>query len=74
MAVTDVQARFGRTLDDFLAKPTGTMDVVLSTMIVLTPEEKKEAIGRLRTAYDLKQKEVVVEQAELFGEIEINKI
>ncbi len=57
LAVTDVQSRFGRTLDDFLAKPTGTMEVVLSTMISLTPEEREEAIGKLRTAYQLKQEE-----------------
>jgi mono/diheme cytochrome c family protein len=58
LAVADVQSRFGRTLDDFLARPTGTMEVVLSTMIILTPEEKQEAIGKLRLAYDLKQKEM----------------
>jgi mono/diheme cytochrome c family protein len=62
LAVTDVQARFGRTLDDFLAKPTGTMEVVLSTMISLTPEETKEAIEKLHTAYDLKQKGVIAAQ------------
>jgi len=55
LAVTDVQSRFGRTLDDFLAKPTGTMDVVLSTMITLTPEERNEAIEKLRFAHQLKQ-------------------
>ena len=58
MAVEDVQSRFGRTLDDFLAKPTGTMEVVLSTMITLTDEERKEAIEKLRYAYELKQKGV----------------
>ncbi len=57
IAVEDVQARFGRTLDDFLARPTGTMQVVLSTFITLTPEEKAEAIEKLRIAYELKQKE-----------------
>ncbi|HCV43780.1 MAG TPA: hypothetical protein DGH68_09880 [Bacteroidetes bacterium] len=57
LAVTDVQSRFGRTLDDFLAKPTGTMEVVLSTMITLTPEERNEAIEKLRYAYELKQQE-----------------
>jgi len=57
LAVEDVQARFGRTLDDFLARPTGTMEVVLSTMITLTPEERQEAIEKLRHAYDLKKKE-----------------
>ncbi len=55
LAVEDVQARFGRTLDDFLARPTGTMEVVLSTMITLSPEERGEAIARLREAYSLKQ-------------------
>ncbi len=58
LAVADVQSRFGRTLDDFLAKPTGTMEVVLSTMITLTPEERKEAVEKLRLAYALKQKEM----------------
>ncbi|MEK6757088.1 MAG: c-type cytochrome, partial [Bacteroidota bacterium] len=57
LAVEDVQSRFGRTLDDFLARPTGTMDVVLSTMITLTPEERKEAIEKLRFAYELKKQE-----------------
>lgn len=56
-AVEDVQSRFGRTLDDFLMKPTGTMDVVLSTMIPLTKEERLEAIEKLRYAYELVQKE-----------------
>jgi hypothetical protein len=51
LAVEDVQSRFGRTLDDFLARPTGTMEVVLSTMITLTEEERKEAIEKLRHAY-----------------------
>jgi mono/diheme cytochrome c family protein len=55
-AVQDVQSRFGRTLDDFLARPSGTMDVVLSTMITLTPEEREEAITKLRLAYELRQK------------------
>lgn len=55
LAVEDVQARFGRTLDDFLARPTGTMDVVLSTMISLSPEERQEAIDKLRHAYALHQ-------------------
>ncbi len=56
-APADVQARFGRTLDDFLAKPTGTRKVVLSTMITLTEEERKEAVEKIRLAYEIKQKE-----------------
>ncbi|MEW6062363.1 MAG: c-type cytochrome, partial [Bacteroidota bacterium] len=58
LAVEDVQSRFGRTLDDFLMKPTGTMDVVLSTMIPLTKEERLEAIEKLRHAYELKKQEM----------------
>jgi cbb3-type cytochrome oxidase cytochrome c subunit len=51
VAVEDVQARFGRTIDDFIAAPTGTMAVVLSRQIVLTPEEKKVAVQKLRDAF-----------------------
>ena len=50
-AVVDVQSRFGKTIDDFLASPTGTMAVVLSRQIILTPEQKQIAIGKLREAY-----------------------
>ncbi len=50
-AVEDVQRRFGRTIDDFLREPTGTMSVVLSRQIILTPEQKATAIGKLREAY-----------------------
>jgi hypothetical protein len=50
-AVEDVQSRFGKTIDDFLAAPTGTMSVVLSRQIILTPDQKQEAIRNLRTAF-----------------------
>ena len=50
-AVEDVQSRFGRTIDDFLAAPTGTMSVVLSRQIILTPEQKQLAIQKLREAF-----------------------
>ena len=50
-AVEDVQSRFGRTLDDFLREPTGTMSVVLSRQIVLTSEEKQIAIQKIREAF-----------------------
>jgi cytochrome c551/c552 len=56
-AVTDVQSRFGKTIDDFLANPTGTMAVVLSRQIILTPEQKQIAIGKLREAYAEHQKQ-----------------
>ena len=51
IAVEDVQSRFGRTVDDFLAAPTGTMSVVLSRQIVLSPDEKKVAVQKLREAF-----------------------
>ncbi len=51
-AVEDVQKRFGRTLDDFLHAPTGTMSVVLSKQIILTEQELNEAIRLLRLAYE----------------------
>jgi hypothetical protein len=54
-AVTDVQSRFGRTLDDFLMEPTGTMSVVLSTQIPLTTEERRQAIELLKLAYQRRQ-------------------
>ncbi len=53
-ADADVQRRFGKTLEDFLANPTGTMSVVLSTQIQLTAEEKQDAIARLKAAYQKK--------------------
>lgn len=56
-AVTDVQSRFGRTLDDFLKAPTGTMAVVLATQIQLTDAEKLEAIEKLKIAYQKKQEQ-----------------
>jgi hypothetical protein len=56
-AVEDVQTRFGRTLDDFLREPTGTMSVVLSRQIVLSPDEKAVAVGKLREAFAEHQKQ-----------------
>ena len=54
LAVTDVQSRFGRTLEDFLKNPTGTMAMVLATQIPLTDAEKAEAVEKLRLAYQKK--------------------
>ena len=50
-AVEDTQTRFGRTVDDFLREPTGTMAVVLSRQIILTPAQKAEAVQKLREAF-----------------------
>jgi cytochrome c2 len=51
LAVVDAPRRFGRTLDDFLMNPTGTMQVVLSKQIQLTKEERREAIELMKMAY-----------------------
>ena len=56
-AVEDVQTRFGRTLDDFIQAPTGTIQVVLTRQSVLTPEEKAVALGKLREAFAEHQKQ-----------------
>jgi cytochrome c2 len=55
LAVEDAPARFGRSLDDFLMSPSGTMEVVLSKQIILTDDERKEAIALLKLAYQLHQ-------------------
>jgi cytochrome c551/c552 len=57
VAVEDVQSRFGRTIDDFLRAPTGTMSVVLSRQIILTPEQKAVAVQKLREAFAEHQKQ-----------------
>src|SRR5215813_10433519 len=56
-AVEDVQSRFGRTVDDFLKAPTGTMAVVLTRQIILTPEQKTVAVQKLREAFEQHQKQ-----------------
>ena len=57
VAVADVQKRFGMTVEQFLANPTGTMSVVLARQIVLTPEQKKVALAKLHEAFDTYQRE-----------------
>jgi len=57
IAVEDVQKRFGRTIDDFLREPTGTMSVVLSRQIILTPEQKAVAVQKLREAFEAYQRQ-----------------
>jgi len=50
MAYTDVNERFGTTLDKFLKKPTGTMQMVLGSMIKLSDDEKKGIYKLLKEA------------------------
>ncbi|HSB61172.1 MAG TPA: hypothetical protein VLI67_05605, partial [Vicinamibacteria bacterium] len=61
-AVEDTQTRFGRTVDDFIREPTGTMSVVLSRQIVLTPAEKAVAVEKLREAFAEHQRQKGAEQ------------
>jgi len=55
IAIDDVRTRFGRTVEDFLDKPQGTMEMVLNQLIKLTPEDKKEAIKHLQIAHEAHQ-------------------
>ncbi len=52
-APDDVRARFNKTVEEFLFDPTGTMKIILESQIVLTDEEKWEAINRIMRAYDI---------------------
>jgi len=52
LAYADVQTRFGLKLDQFLAAPTGTMQVVLSSMIKLTPAERDSIIHILKELHE----------------------
>lgn len=51
LAVEGVPMRFGRSLEDFLEAPTGTMAMVLSSRIVLNDNDRLIAIERLQEAY-----------------------
>jgi len=57
-AVEDTQKRFAMTVDQFIKSPTGTMSVVLSRQIILTPEQRETAIQKLREAYAEYQRQV----------------
>ncbi len=52
-APDDVRARFSKSLEEFLFAPTGTMEIILNSQIVLTDEEKWEAINKIMKAYDI---------------------
>lgn len=51
LAVEDVPKRFGRSLEDFLHAPSGTMAMVLSSRIPLTGAQRDVAIAKLHEAY-----------------------
>jgi cytochrome c551/c552 len=44
IAYSDVQSRFNMKLDEFLKNPTGTMQIVLSSQIKLSPAERDSII------------------------------
>lgn len=48
LAYQDVQNRFGVKLEEFLPNPTGTMQMVLSQIIQLTPAERDSVIHILK--------------------------
>ena len=50
-APEDVKSRFGKTLDEFWKEPMGTMMMVRSDLIKLTPEEQATALDKLKAAF-----------------------
>jgi hypothetical protein len=55
-------------VDDFLKAPTGTMAVVLSRQIILSPEEKAVAVQKLHEAFQELQKQKAQGRAPEAGE------
>ncbi len=51
VAQDDVEKRFGKTLEEFWKEPIGTMMIVRTQLIKMTPEEEKEGLEKLRKAY-----------------------
>lgn len=56
LAKDNVKARFGVQLEEFFENTPGTMALVLSSQIVMTKEEKQDAIRRLEAAYEAHKK------------------
>ena len=52
MAYDDVRNRFNQPLEQFLHNPTGTMQMVLSQMITLSPEERDSVIHILKRLHE----------------------
>lgn len=53
LAPDDVRARFNKTVEEFLFEPTGTMKIILESQIVLTDEQRWEAVSKIMKAYDI---------------------
>ncbi|CUS95647.1 hypothetical protein JGI8_02210, partial [Candidatus Kryptonium thompsonii] len=56
-ALEDVQSRFGKTLENFIKEPTGTMSIVLGSQIMLTDSEKVQVVELLTKAYEKYRKQ-----------------
>jgi cytochrome c2 len=54
-AVEDVPRRFGKSVEQFLLSPTGTMQMVLSSQIKLTDEERRLAVRLIEQAHEKKK-------------------
>ena len=52
MAYDDVRSRFNQPLEQFLHNPTGTMQMVLSQMITLSPAERDSVIHILKRLHE----------------------
>lgn len=52
-APDDVRARFNKTVEEFMFEPTGTMQIILESQIVLSDAQKWEAIEKITKAYDI---------------------
>ena len=64
LAYEDVQNRFGVKLEEFLYNPTGTMQVVLSSTIQLSPAERDSIIRILKGLHEAReQREEQAEQS-----------
>ena len=55
LAYSDVQNRFGVKLEEFLHNPTGTMQVVLSSCIQLSPAERDSIIHILKGLHEAQE-------------------
>jgi cytochrome c2 len=55
-AYTDVQSRFNMKLEEFLHNPTGTMQMVLSSQIQLSPAERDSVIHILKGLHEEAEK------------------
>lgn len=54
LAVMDVRTRFNTSLGEFLNKPTGTMQIVLSSQIALSPVERDSVVKLLHEINEAK--------------------